>query len=374
MKRSSFIKWQITKWLPILAIFLAIGIAMTWISTLTDSMDYSRDFNINYLPDFPDSLTDYFSLFMIPAFLMPFFVYEERFNKTAADTYKAFPAKKLEITRTRIIIALVCIAALITVIYWSDFVIKVISYAFARDDFQYAKYEVHFIWYLPTFFFMIFAVCGTFLFNCTLVGLANKPESSVLYLVAGTFILIAALPCLLNVPLYILDDARESSSDFAIVLGRMAQFGGPVGKSDILNSVFRTLVQKGDVNITAKWYEIFVTISLLVIEIGVGVLAFFIKDNSGEYYGMAGAKDEKHKIILYAAFCLLALFLANLDTFLGAEDLLFIIVFLSTIYVTMIIFNKKFTLNKYELIGLGSSFGCYIVFKTIRMVSYIMYR
>ena len=75
MKTNKFILWQIKKWLPLFIVTALIVLV------------FLRS-NIVLI----DSTT--MSVFSFIAFITPLFVFGERFDKGAADAYRAFPANK----------------------------------------------------------------------------------------------------------------------------------------------------------------------------------------------------------------------------------------------------------------------------------------
>lgn len=102
MKVNSFIKYQLKKWAP-LFIVLAIYCFVFGILANSKIFSYDRGFILSSV---------IFPTLIIPAYVLPFFVFKEQFNKNMADTVNAFPANKYQITRIRILIGLVFIAAL----------------------------------------------------------------------------------------------------------------------------------------------------------------------------------------------------------------------------------------------------------------------
>ena len=363
MKTNKFVLWQIKKWLPlfivtalIVLVFLRSNIVLIDSSTM--------------------------SVFSFIAFITPLFVFGERFDKGAADAYRAFPANKLQIKRIKVLIMLGYLVALITVTYFAGVIFYIVSHG-SSEAAQYQQFYEYDPFgmikagggsFFVSYLLLIVYTVSTYLFNCTLASLGNFLLSSIIYISAGTLLLTATVPAFIltfatknGLKTYLIDCL--SNLDF---LGVGGTYGKQFGIQMILGKMYEL---PAFVNTSLSTATIVILSILFVIELAVGVLCFFLKDPSGEHYSMPGARDERHKIVIYASYVVTFMIIAFLSALMGSAlpelfnvyvIVLFILTAIST-YISMVVFNKRFALNKKELIVLASIIGFGLI---VTLVSY----
>lgn len=353
MKTSKFVKWQLKQWLPMLVVFFIYAAAILWINAITKNMTgtlYNGYDYVEYLfyQHYDDGLVMMYCVFLLPSFILPYFVYRERFQKTAADAYKAFPTDSRKITRTKLIIAGVFIAALVTIIYWSSIGIYYFRYnSYAEHEVTsfgfYARYKVNFLPYIPAFFVILFFELITFYFNCTLISLGSHRNTSGSYMIFGNLILMLGYYAVL---LGIGGIIHNSCTNYE-------SFGGIPGQIQLIEKSFAQMVVEREAYYQFGEAPAIIMYILTAIQTGVGVLAFFIKEPSGEYYGMAGARTTATKSILYVAFGIILAFVAIISPMFGFYVmLLFNILAILFIYISLVVFNKRFTITMSEAVTL----------------------
>lgn len=353
MKTNKFILWQIKKWLALFIVTtLIVVVFLRSDAVLAD--------------------TTTLSAFNLAAFVLPCFVFAERFDKGAADAYRAFPAEKLKIKRIKILIMLVFLVALVTVAYLSGVIFYFMNYGdeYAAQVYSYYNYDpsglirVGASSFFMNYFLILVYTVTTYLFNCTLASLGNFVLTSIIYMSAGSLLLTGTIPALIltfasnnGIKDYLLNCL--SNGDFMGV-------GGTYGKQFAISVILKDMY-----SLEAFSYyrlstaSIVLMVILFVIEVGVGVLSFFISDPSGEHYSMAGARDEKHKLIVYASYAVTFMIIAFLSAVMGNVSFIYfsfyvVTLFIFTVigtYISFVIFNKRFALKKKELIVLASIVG-----------------
>ena len=349
MKISNFVKWQIKKWLPL---FIVVFILMFTILSLNGSGVLFS--------------SDSIWIYSVISFMLPFFCFSERFEKGAADAYRAFPAKDKQIKRAKILTMLAFIVVVCTVVYLLSTVVYISEYGNKGYDvsrynyYEYDKYgmiEEGPSAFLLCYGLMILFTATSFLFNCTLVGLGNYGATSWIYVICGNLLLMLTVPSLI-LSFGSVEFIVKQANDFKNgIIGA----GGILGKAfcvdSILNSAFMGLAV-GNVELSTANAVLFTI--LFIIEIGVGVLGFFLKEPSGEYYSMPGASNELHKIIVYCALGVMYLCVSPLEAIFIESSLFGVIVLMIFIvmtiyaYISLVIFNKRFKLTKKELIIFAS--------------------
>ena len=335
MKTKKFVIWQLKKWAPMFIVFALIPMVTMWPNELIRNV-----LEINQV----------YEHLLLPAFVLPFFVFSERFNKNAADAFKAFPTKKNEIRITKMLLGAVYLAILTFIIYWFTVLLNLHT----------ASNTSGFGWHFLSYLYISIAILSAYFFNCTMVSFGNTLVSSFFYVSCGTALLSFGLVGLL----YIV-------SAFNIPLGEeiavLWDASGVLGDNYILLKVFSMLIG-GTKPAGDKTYFYVVFVLMFLIRIGIGALSFFLKEPSGEYYAMPGARNEKEKSIFYTTIGLavLCLGVAIGDFFFFRSlDFLFTGLMCITVYIYMVIFNKRFSLTKVEGIVLGSLFLGHILIKII---------
>ena len=318
MKVSNFIKYELKKRAPL---FIVISIYCFVFGILTNSkiFGYGREFIFSSV---------IFPTLLIPAYVIPFFNYKDQFNKNMADTINAFPANKYQINRIKILIGLVFIGALSLFLHLCCIIDAPSAYKVS---------------YFVAFLFMVLSLAVLYLFNCTLVSLGNSLVTSLLYVGSGALLSFGVVPTIFLIFGWATD-----------ITNILSMFGGAVSTEYILVQIeagYKLLDNAGFVVLYIFMY--------LVIA-AVGALAFFIKQPSGEYYGMPGERNKHHKIIIYSAIGLAHVFIGAIlgrlnISFLGPE--LNIAIYVSSFiwsYIVLVIFNKKFKIGKIDWIVLAS--------------------
>ncbi len=353
MKTNKFILWQIKKW-------LALFIVTTLIVLV-----YLRS---DAVLAGPSTLT----VFNLAAFILPCFVFGERFDKGAADAYRAFPAEKLKIKRIKILIMLVFLVALVTVTYLAGVIFYFSSYGdeYAAQVYSYYDYDPLGLiragassFFMNYFLILVYTIT-TYLFNCTLASLGNFVLTSIIYMSAGSLLLAGTIPA------FILTFASNNGiKDYlfnCLSRGDFMGVGGTYGKQFAISAILNDMYSLEAFSFyRLSTASIVLMVILFAIELGVGVLSFFLKDPSGEHYSMAGARDEKHKLIVYASYAVTFMIIAFLSAVLGNAipelfSMYVISLFIFTVigtYISFVIFNKRFALKKKELIALASIVG-----------------
>ena len=318
MKVSNFIKFQLKKWAPL---FIVISIYCFVFGILTNSNFFSHSGNFILT-------STVFPTLLIPAYVIPFFVFKEQFNKNMADTVNAFPANKYQINRIKILIGVVFIAALSTFLHLCCILINPSEYRIS---------------YFLAFLFSVLSLCVLYLLNCTLVSLGNTFVSSFLYVLSGCIILFGFIPTLFLIFGWETD-----------ITGIISTFGGVISAEYVLIQI-----EIGQRIISNTGY-IVLFIFIYLVQIGIGALSFFIKQPSGEYYAVPGARNKYHKSIIYAAIglvhVLVGSFLGRFHISYISADItitIYIVLFIWS-YIVIVIFDKKFKITKYDWIILGS--------------------
>ncbi len=318
MKISNFIKFQLKKWAPL---FIVLAIYCFVFGVIFNSLLFVR--GRSFIPS-----SALFPTMIIPSFVIPFFVFKEQFNKNMADTVNAFPANKYQLNRIKILIGLIFIASL-------SFFLHICCILNSPSDYS--------LNYFLGFLFSTLSLCVLYLLNCTLVSLGNTFVISCLYVSSGCVLLFGLIPTLFVI------------FNWEVDLGLISTFGGVVGTYFIL-----VQVEAGSLMMATGYLVLFIFVYL--IQIGVGALAFFAKQPSGEYYGVPGARNKYHKAIIYSAIGLSHIFIG---AFLGRLSLsfsslasqlnltIYIVAFIYS-YILIVIFDKKFKISKKDWIILGS--------------------
>ena len=362
MKTSKFVLWQIKKWLPLFIVTALIVLVL-----LRSDIVLANASTTN--------------MFTLVAFITPLFVFSERFDKGAADAYRAFPANKLQIKRIKILIMLVYLVVLVTVTYSIGVIIYYVSHGSAQS----AQYEAFYKYdpykmigagagsFFMNYLFLVLFTVTTYLFNCTLASLGNFLLTSIIYMSAGT-LLISGI-----VPAFILTFASKDGIETYIVnfvKGNFLGIGGTYGKQFAIQAILYKMYALPDFDdVTFSTASTVILSILFLIELGVGALCFFLKDPSGEHYSMSGARNENHKIILYASFLVTFMIVAFLCGLLCGilpeyAAVYLVMLFASTAigsYISLVVFNKRFALNKKELIIFSSVVAVGLI---ITIVSY----
>ena len=362
MKTSKFVLWQIKKWLPLFIVTALIVLVLLRSDiVLVDSSTLNT--------------------FTFIAFITPLFVFSERFDKGAADAYRAFPANKLQIKRIKILIMLAYLAVLVTVTYLFGLIFYFVNHGSAQSG----QYEMFYEYdpykmigagpgsFFMSYLFLLLFTATTFLFNCTLASLGNFLLTSIIYMSAGT-LLISGL-----IPAFILTFASKDALGTYIVNfvnGNFLGVGGTYGKQFAISAIMYKMYSIPQFeDVTFSTASTVIMIILFVIELGVGALCFFLKDPSGEHYSMAGSRNDNHKIILYASFLVTFMIVAFLSGLFGGilpqyAAVYLVMLFVSTAigsYISLVVFNKRFALNKKELIIFSSVVAAGLI---ITIVSY----
>lgn len=179
--------------------------------------------------------------------------------------------------------------------------------------------------------------------NCTLVSLGNTFINSAIYLSSGCIILFGFVPTLFAI--------FGWETDITNIL---STFGG------VINSEYILLQIELGQQLTYKAGYIVLFVFIYLVQMGIGALSFFVKQPSGEYYAVPGARNKYHKIILYGAIGLVHILLGALlgrlnIIFLGAElNLTVYLVLFIWSYIIIVIFDKKFKISMNDWIILGS--------------------
>lgn len=376
MKTFSFVKWQLKKWLPLFAVLSVLVFGVVMIQASSSQMTYESQIYFQEVPYFSvpnfSGLQLVTNMMMIPVCVIPFFVFSHRFDKNAADAYKAFPAPKRKITRTKILIGGAFILALTIITYWSFVGILGARYAATpivetMRGYQYNRYTYYFIWYLPAFFYIVLSVLTSYAFSCTLVSFGNNGLSSFIYLVAGNIILYIGIYSLMYSFVYLNVNIKTGSDLYYMFRGgNNAWFGTHIGRVDFISETFHDLVTQNKILTNESFFSLGRMIGYFsfMAEIAIGVLCFFVKEPSGEYYGAPGARKELHKTIIYAGMAVGLLAIADALSYgwnFNASDILMIMIVSVVIYFTMVIFDKRFNLSKIEAIVLISLVAFFIV-------------
>lgn len=379
MKTKSFVKWQLKKWLPLFAVLSVLILGVVVINAFSQPLHYQVYDDYGYIYSYVytkqsarfSGLQLIGNMMMIPICIIPFFVFSHRFDKNAADAYKAFPAPKRRITRTKILIGGAFILALVTLVYWSFVGIMGFRYAATPEKESilgvvYERYDYYFIWYLPAFFYLTISLLTSYLFNCTLVSFGNNGVSSFIYLLMGYAIMFISVYTLFRTFVYYYVDDYSPLSDLAYVFDKSSWYGTHFGRIDFISETFHDLVCLNSIQTKEGFFSIGRILGYLLFigEIAIGVLALFVKEPSGEYYGAPGARKETHKAIIYVGMGISLLAIANAMSntrYVNASDIIFLVCIVVIIYFTFVIFNKRFALSRTEVIVIISLISFYIV-------------
>ncbi|MCR5308662.1 MAG: hypothetical protein K6E21_00935 [Bacilli bacterium] len=348
MKISNFIKWQIKKWLPLLIVVFIF--MFTILSLDGKGVLFS---------------SDTIWIYSLLCFILPIQVVSDRFEKGAADAYRAFPANDKQIRRNKILIMLISFLIICTIVYLLSTLVYVTTYgdSTAVSQYGYRDYDIHgMIEEGPTSFLLCYAlmivfVTTTFLFNTTLMSFGTSVLTSTIYCISGHMLLMFAIPSLV----FTFGSMKFVGEQLSNIENGIIGAGGILGKSfcidSILNSAFTT-IRVDDVVLSTENAILFSIV--FAIEIGVGVFCFFLKEPSGEYYSMPGAVKERYMIILYSAIGVMYLVMAILEGVLAYSSLFAVIILMIFIvmtiyaYMSLVLFNKRFKLTTKELIIFGS--------------------
>ena len=369
MKTSKFVKWQLKKWLPFFAVITIVVLATVTINASTFKITYLSRESIRFVERVNNSsdnsgLQIITSVMAIPIFVIPFFVFSHRFDKNAADAYKAFPAPKRRITRTKILIGGAFILALTIVAFLIFVGIILIRYsstptALRIDAYYYeCKFKYYFIWYLPAFFYLVISFLVSYLFNCTLVSFGNNGVTAFIYLLFGSMIMFLGIYSLMYSFVYLTVKIPYGSQLYYMFrTSSISWYGTILARTSFVNDTFSNLIFTNNVKgyvASEGFFSVGKIIGYLTYaaEIAIGVLSFFTKEPSGEHYGAPGARKESDKCIVYVGIGVIILSIANMlsSSSFSASDLLIFLFVGTLIYFTFVIFNKRFSLNLNETI------------------------
>lgn len=318
MKVNSFIKYQLKKLAPL---FIVLGVICFAFGILANTSLFK--YTSNYI-----STSLLFPTLLIPTYILPFFVFKDYFNKNMADTVNSFPANNNQINRVKILIGLIFLVSLSTFLHLCSILLNPSSYKVS---------------YFVAFLFSLLSLSILYLMNCTLVSLGNTVVSSILYVIAGGMILGGFIPTLFVIFGWETD-----------LLSIISAFGGAVGSEYVILQI-----ELGK-NLMSNALYIVLFVLIYLVQVGVGVLSFFTKEPSGEYYGAPGARNKYYKFIIYGAIGLSHVFInAAVARIVGNSvptDLnltLYLVMFIYS-YIAIVLFDKKFKISKYDWIILGS--------------------
>lgn len=372
MKTISFVKWQLKKWLPLFAVLGILVLATVMINALTTRMTFTSTGYFsdgNYIGNKPfprfSGLQLIGNMVMIPACIVPFFVFSHRFDKNAADAYRAFPAPKRRITRTKILIGGAYILGLVILVYLTMIGIMGLRYSTLPEGqlergFLEVKYDYYFIWYLPAFFYLLISALASYLFNCTLVSFGNNSKSAFIYMLFGNILMFLVAYTIVYSFVYLpVRDHPTVTLKNMIYYDGVSWFGGHFGRMEFVEKTFHNLVVANKLDSNFAYDGLFSFGKILgyiafLAEIGIGVYAFFVDEPSGEHYGAPGARKEFHKAIIYGGLAVSLLVIA--DGFGGSSfsiaDVMILLFAITIIYFIFVIFNKRFALNINDTIAI----------------------
>lgn len=392
MKTSRFIKWQLKKWLPIILSLFLICAAIFWISMINidvikDTM--YDDINGNPYPyywgtQFKGGLLNIGILSTLITFVIPFFVFSYRFDKTGSDAYLQFPSKKNQIRNIKLLIGLGIVVSIITVVYWVGVLIvfaRVMSFPaegtwsyvnleYSTDAVFYERYNINWNVYLYSYLFTLGSAIGTYFFNSLLVSLGNNFLTSAIYVIAGTLIVSAIGPFTF---LYT-DELIYVEQDVINAVDRFYPenfISGPIMDCIYIDRVLGSMIDLSAKNIEFVTSETLSMIFGWVARFGAVPLCIMLKDPSGEYFGQPGHKNAWFGFITYGAMFVIAIMVGT--SFFGGLELLPIALFIiATVafYLIVSIFNKNFKLGKKDIIPLASVTGAMFILSLIALVSF----
>lgn len=337
MNKKKFILWQIKKWLPIAIVLFLVIATIVW-STMNNKSLVVYRYDDYYYSYFGPGITINLVMGMIMSFIIPFFVYEYRYNKTASDAYNAFPNKKNEIKTTKLLIGLAIIFIIFTVVYAGNFLILLSRWLSTPETNGRAhRVNINFIIYLPSYFIILGLIITEYLFNCYMVSLGNTIATSSLYVLAGNIILVVLVPTV----------AEYLIICKVITIKSATYFFGGYASDFLLVEQWLVDLAKG----TKVLYELksipMLAITLLIRGVS-GALCFIEKEPSGEYFGYPKARGKYEKYIIYVALGTLSALMMCIS---NGPVVIFYVLVLANNYIFLVLSNKTFKLPKEDWIA-----------------------
>ena len=395
MNKKQYLKYEIKSLLVPLIIFAAIF--------LTNSMEFILTLAVSGFEYNSECSQSFFvSMVIVPtifSFVLPIFLYLYRFSKPRLDLYYQVGIDKKYFRRTRFLIGFIGIAAIFSIIYL--FTSSLISLGFALNDFNklrttYNAINYDVIYTYPSFSgtivasyfgfypFFLLSILTNYCICSMLTSFSNNIKDLFIHYICGFVILSLGLTA---IPTYIFmtfnvgyENINLSSFVSPVVFSFM-----PIMPLIYFVGLARNFAYYGyfDINFDHQSINnidnvLIIIFSMLIIILGICSFlhVFFHKERSGEFANKHGGYNFYTKNIVHITATIISLYITCTgvvsDTIFNflLIPLLFtsLIAFGGFYYLLLALYNKKWSLDKPNLITMFSVDGFMLTMLLVNLV------
>jgi len=388
MNKKNYIIYEIKRFLPQLIIFAGVY--------LVSIMQYFLQYTLlpgNGGGGFPyilDPTILYVLLLIIPslaAFVYPIFVYTYRFSKNGLDIFYQSSVDKKFFRRVKFLIGLIGLISIFVVIYLGSISLFTIAY-----EINYAtaikngveitrRYYSSFYFLLPLFALSIGSI---YTIGCFLCSFANNIKDLFVTYISGFVVLSffgTAFATFLNI-------FTNFAYDYSIFINPI-QFGfmpfiptiylGMIGFYHSTNNVLNIFFHTNNIASADLYAVVWFISSILVLALGILSVfhVLYHKERSADYRTIHGGYSWYTKYIVHLAALVIGIYEVCLSNISGsiifattAPFAIFTAISYAGIYyLVLALYNKKWTLDKKDLIAMIANDGIIVVVTIIVIIS-----
>ena len=359
MRELKYVKRLLLKeWLPLIAVFLIVGVASAVISVSNFHFYETADFS-TYAFTIPTTI---FSV------VMPFFVFSYRFSKIGGDTYYQLPFSEKKFKNLRVFTGLAAVLGVFIVSFLIGYIVLIATYYSSPE----VKRVVINYWdgsvtrelirkninpasLLLTFVSFLVLIAGNYFITSASVSLTNRLPSAIIFTLVVQFLVGGALPCVgAYADVYHVNEdfwTRFASLTLSYspgVFGPNA-FAGAFSHGSIFSSdsVSNNLFDVIDLELTNNKYTtlvLMIAIAILnnVVVSGATFLTLYSKEPSGEYNGTSCTRNKYLNYLIHTVTIFVGLAGCQIAFSSIIAFSFFVVIYTAGLYVFLSIFSGSF--------------------------------
>ena len=349
---KTYIKHSFISKLPLFIIIIAILVTIALASTGGYNFSYPEDFTAPYS-----------AAVIVIAIVLPLFGMSYRYSLKKSDLYRqvAFKEKHIRIADNLVLIGTLLLSFIVT--------FPILSFTALIKNYITVGHEImYYVYLIPEFFYLFFAIILTYGFSYCIVSLGNNVFNSIilLVLVQFTFFVFFGLIGAFMSPRS--NEFRSSCVPFII-------------PDYVCAKIFGNLLMEDTVNLSnvfdAPYYEtqqlaaeitvfIISILAFLIISIVGLVKLFAFKDPSSEWAGKPAYQNILPSFLYHGTFIIGISYFASTLHFMNPLSFLLILILMIALYYTLYgLMRMNFKVDKKDLLILGSSLASSFVLGVI---------